>query len=251
MSSNFLCLNEDKTEVLLIASKSNHQKLNIPTVPIGESNIEVAQQAKNIGFIFDSVMDGKAQLSQICKSGWFHLSRIGRIRCYLDQKATESLVHSFITSRIDFNNCLLIGLPKTLLRKVQILQNSAARLIKKIPKRSHISGTLQELHWLPVAHRIDYKVILTVFKALHQLAPQYISDLLSVKPDEHSLRYRVNDQNRLVVTVPKGKIYSCRNFKIVAPKLWNDLPVVLRNCDELNKFKRLLKTHLFKQAYCD
>ena len=114
MQENFLCLNDDKTEVLLIASKHNHTKLDIPSVTIGNIDIAPAKQAKNIGFIFDNIMDAKAQVHQICKSGWFQLSRIGRIRQYLDNKSTQILVHAFITSRIDMNNCLLLCLTKNL-----------------------------------------------------------------------------------------------------------------------------------------
>ena len=250
MRSNFLCLNEDKTELLLIASKSNHGKLDIPSVLIGDAQIEPSKQAKNIGFIFDALMDGKAQIKQICKSGWYHLSRIGRIRCYLDQKSTETLVHSFITSRLDSNNCLLIGLPKTIIHKVQILQNAAARLVKRMPKRSHITGTLKELHWLPVPYRIQYKTLLMVFKSLHSLAPAYLTDLLMVKKNtRHALRS--NDGMLLVMPASKRPTFSDRNFKIAGPRLWNTLPADLRHCDDLNVFKRLLKTHLFKKAYID
>lgn len=250
MQSNFLCLNEDKTEVLLIASKNNHAQLDIPTVNIGNCEIELAKQAKNIGFIFDSIMDCKAQIAQICKSGWFQLKRIGRIRPYLDKKSTEILVHAFITSRIDQNNCLLLGLPQVLLKRVQILQNSAARLIKKLPKRSHITDTLIELHWLPVIKRIEYKIILFVFKAMHDIAPAYIRDMIEVQSNsEHDLRS--NGQNLLITKSWSTATYGPRNFINIAPILWNNLPDTLRHCEKLATFKRLLKTHLFREAYFD
>ena len=134
--------------------------------------------------------------------------------------------------------------------KVQILQNAAARLIKKISKRSHITHVLIELHWLPIEQRIMYKTLLFVFKALNGLAPQYISELLVVKSNMyHSLRS--NSGNILVTPKSRTVTYGDRNFMNAAPRLWNSLPDPLRNCDKLDQFKKLLKTHLFKQAFYD
>ena len=249
MTNNFLCLNDEKTEVLLIASKTNQKKLDISSVHIGDTQITPVNKAKNIGFIFDSLMDGKAQIQNICKSGWYQLNRIVRIRDHLDRKSTEMLIQAFVTSRLDVNNSLLLGLPKTLLKRIQILQNAAARVVMRLPKRAHITGTLMELHWLPIQYRIDYKIVLLVFKALHDLAPDYISDLLELK-DNRNHNLRSNVQRLLVVPKSKRKSISDRNFAVMAPSLWNSLPDDIRCCDKLEAFKKLLKTFLFKEAYC-
>ena len=247
MKENFLCLNEDKTEVLLIASKSDHTKLKIPHIKIGNELITPSKEAKNIGFVFDNLMDCKSHIKQTCKSGWYHLRNIGRIRPYLDQTSTATLVHSFITSRIDINNTLLLGLPDLLIHKLQLLQNAAARLVMKLPKHSHITGTLQDLHWLPVSHRIEFKCLLFVFKALHDMAPAYLTDLLERKSSSRLLRS--NDKKLLVIPKSRTVRYGDRNFANVAPLLWNNLPLSLREADKLCTFKSLLKTHLYKKAY--
>ena len=167
---------------------------------------------------------------------------------YLDHKATENLVHAYISSKLDVNNSLLYGLPDNLLCKLQRLQNAAARIIVCLPKHSHISPTLQQLHWLPVQQRIQFKILLMVFKALNGLAPEYIMDLLVRKP--HSSRsIRSNGQNLLVMPKSRTVTYGDRNFCYVGPKLWNNLPSELRQCDSLNAFKRQLKTLLFKESY--
>ena len=248
MKENFLCLNEDKTEVLLIASKSNHSNLNIPHIRIGDENISPSKEAKNIGFVFDRLMDCKSQINQTCKSGWYHLRNIGRIRPYLNEKSTKTLVHSFITSRIDINNCLFLGLPDTLLHKLQLLQNAAARLIMRLPKHCHITDTLQELHWLPVAQRIKFKTVLMVYKALNNLAPEYLTQLLERKQNS-SRSLRSNDKNLLVIPKCRTVSFGDRNFRNRAPVLWNNLPLQIRSSDKVCTFKRLLKTHLFREAY--
>ena len=248
MATNFLCLNDSKTEMLIIASKSNQLKLNIPSIKLSETEIIPSKTAKNIGFIFDHVMDSKSQIQQTCKSGWHHLRSIGKIRPYLDENSTKILVHSFITSRIDMNNCLLLGLQKNYINRIQILQNAAARLIMRIPKHNHITETLIYLHWLPVKQRIMYKTALMVFKALHHLAPPYICELLTSK--QNSLyTLRSNDNNLLDVPQSMSVTYGDRNFRNAAPKLWNSLPSELRSCSDIIIFKKLLKTHLFNMAY--
>ena len=94
-----------------------------------------------------------------------------------------------MSSKLDTNNSLLHGLPDTLLNKLQVLQNAAARLVMRLPKHWHIAPILRELHWLPVQQRIQFKILLFVFKALNDLPPTYIAELLVRKPQStRSLR---------------------------------------------------------------
>ena len=159
-------------------------------------------------------------------------------------------MHAFITSKLDINNALLYGLPDYLLKKLQLLQNAAARMIVKAPKHCHITPVLCDLHWLPVRMRIQYKILLTVFKALNGLAPAYLEQLL-VKRNNSSRSTRLNNNNMLVVPSRKDMTatWGERNFRYCAPCLWNKLPADLRTCESLNLFKANLKTLLFRQTY--
>jgi hypothetical protein len=248
MTNNFLCLNEDKTEVLVLGSEYYLPKLSIPTVAIGNEQIVPAKNARNIGFYFDSTMNLKKQIGETCKAAWLHLRNIGKIRKYLDKESTEKLVHAFITSKIDVNNSLLYGLPDTLLQRLQRIQNSAARLVTRSKKHDHITPILCELHWLPVQQRILYKVLLIVFKAIHNLAPMYVADMIVQKPDSKR-SMRSNENSLLIVPRARTTTYGDRNFRVFAPLLWNQLPLHMRKCDDLNAFKKYLKTHLYEIAY--
>ena len=95
------------------------------------------------------------------------LHNIGRIRKFLSPDDTKSLVHAFITSRIDYCNSLLYGLPACQLNKMQRVLNAAARLVCKAPQYSHVTPLLRELHWLPIRQRVNFKIILFAFKAIH------------------------------------------------------------------------------------
>ena len=167
---------------------NNCQKVNVPHVIIGESTITPSAKIRNLGAILDSIMSSSAQVSNIVRTGSYQIRNIGRIRKYLNQNATEQIVHSFVTSRLDMCNSLLIGLPQDQLTRLQRLQNTSARLIKLIKKRAHITPVLKELHWLPVGARIKYKILITVFKALNDLAPDYIAQFLQFHNPQRSLR---------------------------------------------------------------
>ncbi len=84
----------------------------------------------------------------------------------------KTLIHAFITSRLDYCNALLGGCSARLINKLQLIQNAAARVLTKTRKYDHISPVLSTLHWLPIKHCIHFKILLITYKALNGLAPQ-------------------------------------------------------------------------------
>ena len=100
---------------------------------------------------------------------------------------------------------------------------------------------------LPVKFRIDFKILMLTYKALNNQAPDYISELLTLYKPSRALRSSC--QMLLVVTKTKTKLYGDRSFAASAPKLWNALPVEIKNSELLDIFKSKVKTHLFRQCY--
>ena len=100
---------------------------------------------------------------------------------------------------------------------------------------------LKSLHWLPVKQRITYKLLLYVYKALNGLAPMYISNCLKLYVPKRNLRSS-SDRLRLDYPITRNKAGD-RTFTVYASKLWNNLPMTLRNCNSVNAFKKALKTH--------
>ena len=154
-----------------------------------------------------------------------------------------------MSSRLDYCNSLLYGLPQAQIDKIQRVQNAAARLIFKQPKFSHITPVLHQLHWLPVKYRIEFKILLFTFKAIHGMVPDYICKLVRRKsPGRYSLR----SSQRIILEIPSGKIFSTlggRAFCYAAPNLWNNLPREITSLDSLSSFKCHLTTYLFKLAF--
>ena len=137
--------------------------------------------------------------------------------------------------------------PKTNISKLQPVQNAAARVITCYRKHCHITPILIQLHWLPVADRIKFKILLIVYKSLHNLAPSYIADLIShYKP---SRNLRSSSSNQVNCGNYRLKSYGHRSFSVCGPELWNALPFSIRSESSLSSFKSSLKTYLFKSAF--
>jgi len=186
-------------------------------------------------------------VKKICKTSYYHLRNISKIRKYLTEETTEILVHAFVSSKLDYCNSLLCGLPKHMISSLQSVQNMAARIITLTKKFDHITPVLIQLHWLPVHFRILFKVLLLVYKALNGMAPLYITELLSYGTCSRMLRS--TDQKLLAVPKSRLKTYGDRAFSVAAHKLWSELPLDFRSLDTINLFKKHLMTNLFKKAF--
>lgn len=140
-------------------------------------------------------------LNQIAFSG--STLNIKRISKFLVKDKLQMVPHAFVTSRIDYCNGLLHGLPDCEITKLQRVQNAAARLLTSSPKYDHIMPVLHDLHWLPVKYRIHFKILLLTFKALNGMVPAYISDLINVR--KHA-RYSLRSNSSTILLHPAGKI---------------------------------------------
>ena len=182
--------------------------------------------------------------------GWNHW------RESLDEITAKIAAHAFVTSHLDYCNCLFAGLPNSHIAPLQRIQNTAARLVTRTKKSEHITPVLQSLNWLPIHQRISFKVLLLVYKIYHKLAPVYLQDLVSFRSASTSsstrrLRSAATAHLQLCPGPRTVTRYGDRAFSSIAPQLWNNLPVDIRSAPSLDSFKTMLKTHLYNQWYCN
>ena len=114
----------------------------------------------NLGVLFDAQLSTADHVT----SCFFQLRQLRLIHTCLTTDAAKTLIHAFVSSRLDYCNNLLVGVADCVIRKLQGLQNAAAQMITGTRKFDHITPILRELHWLPVAQRIQYKIAILVNK---------------------------------------------------------------------------------------
>ncbi|MCG8431411.1 MAG: reverse transcriptase family protein, partial [Candidatus Omnitrophica bacterium] len=244
LTVNKLKGNPSKTEAKLFGSNNALNSLNIQTLSVAGTGVSVsADPVRNLGVIFDQTLSMSSHVNRVVQCATFHLRNIGRMRKFLTESATKLLVQSTVMSRLDHCNSLLIGIDDKVLGKLQKVQNLAARIITRSKKYDHITPVLRSLHWLPVCRRVQFKVLLLVFKALNGLSPSYISDLLPLYVPGRSLR----SADKGLLRVPRYRLetYGGRSFTVQACRLWNRLDPGLRGAGDVRAFRRGLKTHLF------
>ena len=209
----------------------------------------VSSEVKDLGVKVDCNLSFRNQINQTVRIAAYHLRNIAFVRKYLDVNTTKMLIHNHVIGKLDYCNSLYYGLPNILLRKLQLIMNRAARLIMGLPVRASITPALIDLHWLPIKARIIYKLCIMTYQALNSEKPQYMRDMLvdfSVNTDM-TLRHG-NVLHRLNEPRCNSGI-GFRAFEKSAPRLYNKLPVSVKNSDNINIFKMKLKTHLFTECY--
>ena len=159
---------------------------------------------------------------------------------------------SLVLARLDYGNASLAGLPNTLLNRLQSVLNAAARLIHSARKHDHISPLLNDLHWLRVPQRIEFKLVVLVYRCLDGTAPSYLADELrrvSDMPARQRLRSALTAA--LDVPVTRRSTIGDRSFSVAATRVWNSLPADVTSAPSLLVFRRLLKTELCRRSFPD
>ena len=244
-----LKINDDKTEFMIIGTKQQLEKLSPQNLTIGKATVTTVSTAKNLGTWLDNHLTLQENINKTCKAAYLHIHNIRRIRKYLTRDVTEKLVHAFVIGRIDYCNSILYGLPEVHVNKLQRVQNSAARLITYTPRTYHITPVLKTFHWLPVKHRVLFKIAILTFKSIYGQSPEYLRELINIRSNT---QYNLRSNNGLFLTFPTiktRKTLGDRAFCVAAPTAWNNLPESIRKEQDFKKFKSLLKTFLFKTAY--
>ncbi|XP_070402416.1 uncharacterized protein [Nothobranchius furzeri] len=157
MKSHHLQLNLSKTELLVIPAKPSIQH-NI-SIQNDFLSLAPSKAVRNLGVVIDEHLTFKDHVASVARSCRFALYNIRKIRPYLTQHATQLLVQSTVISRLHYGNALLTGLPGCTVRPLQMVQNAAARLVFNQPKRAHVTPLFIELHWLPLAACIKFKLL--------------------------------------------------------------------------------------------
>ena len=162
LSKNFLKLNDSKTEVIVIGSDAavSSCKSALSTFTLGNANIEFSTSIKSLGVTLDESLSFTKHIKIVSNNCMFQLHNLNRVRSHFSKSSLETIIHAYISTRLDYCNSLYSGLPDSTIRTLQVAQNFAARILLQESKFCHITPLLKKLHWLPIRARIEYKILL-------------------------------------------------------------------------------------------
>ena len=234
MVSNQLKLNKVKSHAIIFYTVKQSPHVPVDTyVNIAGQRVRLATSVCNLGVLFDRALTMESQVASVAKTCYYQIRNIGQIRSCITSDACEILVHALVTSRLDYCNALLYGLPQTMLKRLQRVQNYAARLICRRKKHDHVRPT--------------YKLLTIAYSVMHGLAPEYLAELM----DRHHPRRVLRSASAELFSVPFSQTvrHGDRRFSVAVATLWNQLPNSVRMIETLPLFRTHLKTHLFRVAF--
>ena len=158
-------------------------------------------------------------VSEICKASYFHIRALRHIRSSLTTEAAKMVAVAIVGSRLYYCNSLLAGTSASNLARLQMVQNTLARVVAQKSRYCHIMPVLAGLHWLPIRHRIDFKIATTAFKVLHHQQPSYLAQIFPRYIPSRSLR----SSSSINISTPfrKTSMAASKSFLSTASRVWN------------------------------
>jgi hypothetical protein len=248
---NGLHLNPSKSEAIAFFNPRSKPLAtladSIKSISVAGSPIKLQSSIKSLGVHLDSKMSFDKHVSEVCRTSYFHIRALRHIRSSLTTDAAKTVASAIVGSRLDYCNSLFAGTSALNLSRLQLVQNTLARVVAQKPRYCHITPVLIDLHWLPVRQRIDFKIATTAFKVLHYQQPSYLAEILPRYTPSRPLR----SSGSVTISAPlrKTSMVSSKSFSSAASTVWNKLPGHLSSVKTLPVFRRYLKNHLFLQAY--
>ena len=194
----------------------------------------------------------KDHIQKICGTSFWQLPTAARGSC-ITHENHHVMLWSMRSYPVDLTIVIAYCLefPAPLIRQLDSVLRAAARLVLRKRRFDSITSDIRDqLHWLPVQQRIEFKLCTIVFNCIHGSAPPYLSEMLKSTASVAGLRgHRSATRGDLIIPRSKTMRFGPRSFEVTGPTIWNSLPTDIRNCASLIGFKKLLKTFMFGKAY--
>ena len=245
MDCNRLKMNDGITEFIMFRSKIQLAKCITNSININGTEVQKSEVTKYLGAWLDQNLTLTEHVNRKCQNALINLLKIKQFRRVLTQEAAHILVRGLVISHLDYCNSMFAGLPTCRITLLQQVQNTAAKLVVGWSKYASATDALKHLHWLPICLRVEYKILVQVYKCLTGAAPLYLQNLLTpLSMGRRGLRSE-HQSNWLVVPFTNKQTFAKCFFSVNGPLLWNALPNELGTVNDIEHFKSRLKTHLF------
>ena len=237
---NSLLVNPEKTKMLLVGTRELMNQLEAPI----HINFMGVTEVKDLGMFLDSHLNYDKHIQALSSSCISKLRQIGRVKHTFDQQTLATIIDTLVMSKINYCSPVWANTSDNNIKKIQLIQNYAARLIAGVSKYDHISPNLSTLGWLTIKEHLVYRDALLTFKSINKIAPPYLCD----KFEERNRIHNRDTRRKGDLDIPKCKTSSGqRSFKNRGTKIWNGLNADLKSTSKLNCFETKLKTSLIER----
>ena len=215
VESSKLKLNPDKTYLIIIGTKQQRNRVinHFPVKLLG-SDIFPSDTIRNLDVVFDSNFNFRQHISQVCKSCFYHIRDLRRIRCHISISTPKTISVALLSNRLDYCNPLLNNIAKRDLAKLQRVKKCLARVVLRAPRFSLSLSLLKQLHWFPDSYRIDFKLYTLTYRALCTQQPPYLASPLHLSNIPRQLRSSISQ-----LIVPKAKLNLGKRAFSVAERI--------------------------------
>jgi len=206
-------------QVIWLGTCQQLSKIMAQSLTLPNATLQFTNNVNDLGVLLDSQLTMADHISALSRSCFFQLLQVRSIKQSLTLEATKTLVHAFVSSRLDYCNGVLAGVSGQLLHRLQVIQNAAAHLVTGVRKYERVTPVLRSLHWLPVRQRNTFKTAVIMFKCLHGQAPLYLTELcrpISSDAGHHHLHSAFI--RRLIIPRMKTN-YGDRSFSVHGPSV--------------------------------
>ena len=239
---NSLLIDPDKTKVLIIGVPQLLSKLPTVTVRMLGKEITPVTVAKDLGVYIDHLLTYNDHINKTVSTCLHKLIQINRIKHLLDKKTILLLINSFVFSRLYYCSTVWSNTSKRNIKKLQLVQNFAARIVLGLKKFDHISQGIRSLNWLPVNDKLYLNDAIMMFKCVNKLVPDYLTRKFTLRSQTHSRNTRQCGQ----LNIPRCRTTTGqRSFTYRSAKLWNILRDDVKSSDSVNVFRTRLVNLLF------
>ena len=187
------------------ASSRRTRLANYPSLVVGESVIDPSISVRNLGVQWRSDLMINRQISTVVRSCNYNSRQLRATRSSLSRNALRDVAYALFLSRLDYCNVLYENAPATQMKRLRVLINMAASVVSRRRRYDPITDFIRsQLHWLPVLQRVQFKIGIMVFKAINNLSPVYISDLITLSSTV-THRRNLRSSSQLVLLVPRHR----------------------------------------------
>ena len=230
---NSLLINPAKTKILLVGVPQQPRKLPPTSISLSGKEITPVPVAKDLGVYIDQSLTYNDHVAKTTSNCIFKLVQISRIKHLLDRKTLLLLMNAFVFSTMYYCSTVWANTSQRNIKKLQLVQNFAARIVLGLKKFDHISQGIKSLNWLTVKERFYFNDAVMLLKCVNNLVPEYLASMFVARSRIHS---RVTRSCNLL-HIPRCPCCGC--------KLWNNLPNDLKASENVNAFRlRLLNALL-------